>query len=147
MEALLISKVLFLIGCVPYIFLGTAHIVLTFKDMKKSSALSPANLKVRTSMEESNLKLTNETTIWKAWIGFNFSHGMGAVFFGFIYLWIGISDFGFLLANWLLLPLAIVISLSYLILSLRFWFSKPTIGISIASVMFVASYVTSWLIQ
>jgi hypothetical protein len=36
-------------------------------------------------MSQTHLVLTRQTTMWRAWIGFNASHSMGAVFFGLVY--------------------------------------------------------------
>ena len=40
------------------------------------------NEDLNASMNEHSLVLTKETTMWKAWIGFNASHSSGAIFIG-----------------------------------------------------------------
>jgi hypothetical protein len=67
--------------------LGFVHLVYTFRGSK----LHPRDSELRSKLENTSLVLTAETTMWKAWIGFNASHSLGVILFGVKQspLWIG----------------------------------------------------------
>ena len=60
--------------------LGALHLLYTFHGTK----LLPRESGVRETMESSGLELTQQTTVWRAWIGFNASHSLGALLFGLV---------------------------------------------------------------
>ncbi|MFA6443760.1 MAG: hypothetical protein WCV99_15595, partial [Sterolibacterium sp.] len=69
------------------------------------------------------------TTMWRAWVGFNFSHSLGVIMFSFACVAAGLSlDSLALPKTALLLPVAI--GLVYLWLAIRYWFRGPAIGIA-----------------
>jgi len=59
-------------------FLGLAHLLFTFYGPK----LQPRDRDLIARMQETNLVLTSEASMWKAWIGFNASHSLGVILFG-----------------------------------------------------------------
>jgi hypothetical protein len=40
--------------------------------------------------------ISRETTMWKAWIGFNASHSLGAILFGLVYGYLALAHPAFL---------------------------------------------------
>ena len=70
--------------------------------------------------------------------GFNLSHGLGAIVFGVAVLadWAQ-SRASFEAQASVFLPLAVLVSATYLVLGLRYWFRTPIMGISLASICFV----------
>ena len=135
------AKTLFLTGTIPFIVLGLVHWLYTFMDMTKPRKLAPRDDAVRLAMEATTPKLTSRTTMWKAWMGFNHSHSLGAVVFGLIYLILALQDFTALAANRPLMALSATIPLIYLWLALSFWFRTPAIGIAISSTCFAAAFI------
>jgi hypothetical protein len=90
-------------------------------------------------MQKSTLALTRQTTMWRAWLGFNISHGIGVLFFGLIYLTLALSDFT-LMAKITVLPyLAFAVSVGYLVLSVKYWFHIPAIGSGVGAACFLGS--------
>ena len=76
------------------------------------------------------------TDMWRAWIGFNFSHSLGVLLFATLAIWAGVRI--------KMLPAGITAALTligcvYLALALRYWFSAPAIGIAIGTSCFAAS--------
>lgn len=63
--------------------LGTLHLVLTFRGNK----FWPRDKTLKTTLESAPIHLTPQTTFWKAWICFNATHSLGAMFFGTIYVY------------------------------------------------------------
>jgi hypothetical protein len=137
------SKSLFIAGTMPFIILGAIHIVYTLIDIRTPWKLAPYKDEVRISMLDSTLKLTKQTNMWRAWLGFNISHGMGVFIFGLVYLMLAESDFGILLKITPLLYLAPLVAFCYLILSIKYWFNIPVIGASIGLGFFVAAVLLS----
>lgn len=133
------AKYLFILGTVPFILLGAIHILYSVRDTWSPKKLTPYDDSVRVSMQRSTLALTRQTTMWRAWLGFNISHGIGVLFFGLIYLTLAISDFALITRITLLQYLALTVSVSYLVLSVKFWFHIPTIGSGIGAACFLVS--------
>ena len=133
------AKYLFILGTLPFILLGAIHILYSVRDTWSPKKLSPYDDSVRVSMQRSTLALTRQTTMWRAWLGFNISHGIGVLFFGLIYLTLAISDFALITRITLLQYFALTVSVSYLVLSVKFWFHIPTIGSGIGTACFLVS--------
>jgi hypothetical protein len=77
----------------------------------------------------------------KAWVGFNFSHSMGALVFGTLCVCTATLLGTVAIPAWVLL-LIVVIALIYLGLSVLYRFRIPTAGIAIALVCLLGA----WLI-
>lgn len=138
--ALSLAKILFIAGTLPFLVLGLIHWLYTFMDMRAPRKLSPRDDAVRTAMEGTTLRLTRQTTMWKAWIGFNHSHSIGAVTFGGVFLILALQDFASLAANTALMRVATVVPLIYLWVAMRFWFVIPRIGVGIGATCFLAAF-------
>jgi hypothetical protein len=141
MSMLELSHYLFLIGALPFIVLGVAHAIATPQTPADAKGLSPRDPAVRDAMGRDSLLLTRRTTMWLAWVGFNLSHSLGAVLFGAVVVLIGRSAASFEAQAGVFLPLAVLVSAIYLGLGVRYWFRTPIIGISLASVCFLVSWV------
>jgi hypothetical protein len=134
------SRYLFLVGAVPFVFLGLAHALATPLTLAESKGLSPRDATLRETMSKETILLTRRTTLWLAWVGFNLSHSLGAVLFGGVVLLVGRNPLSFHGQASLFVPLAVVVSGLYLAIGLRYWFRTPIIGIAFSSVCFVASW-------
>ncbi len=133
------AKYLFIFGTVPFILLGAIHILYSVRDVWTPRKLTPYDDSVRVVMEKSTLALTRQTTMWRAWLGFNISHGIGVLFFGVIYLTLALSDFALISKITLLPYLAVAVSASYFVLSVKYWFHIPTIGSGIGTACILVS--------
>ena len=119
--------------------LGTAHMVLTFRGPK----LLPRDRELRAAMDRTHPVITTQTTIWRAWTGFNASHSMGAIMFGFFYGYLGLAHPDVLFSSMPLLLFGLVMLLAYLVLAKVYWFITPLLGISISLVCYVLSVALS----
>jgi hypothetical protein len=74
--------------------------------------------------------------MWRAWIGFNFSHSLGVLLYGALGIWAGlrIKDLSVYV-----MPALILVGCMYLVLAVLYWFRSPAIGIAIGTVCFVAA--------
>jgi hypothetical protein len=69
------------------LLLGSTHLVYTFFGSK----LEPRDPTLQARMSEVSLVLARETTVWRAWIGFNASHSLGMILFGAVYAYLALA--------------------------------------------------------
>jgi hypothetical protein len=118
-----------------FLVLGFAHLLFTFY----GSRLLPQDRALITQMQKTNLVLTQETSMWKAWIGFNASHSLGAILFGAVYGYLSLAHGAFLFQSAFLLSLGLVFLFIYVFLAKRYWFSVPFRGILLSTVLYVVA--------
>jgi hypothetical protein len=134
----MLTKYLYIAGCIPFLALGILHTLYTIADTYNPKKLIPYKAGVMGLMKESTLAITKETNVWRAWVGFNISHGIGILFFSTTYLYLSIFNTPFLEGSLFFMSAAPIISLTYLVLSKKYWFSIPTAGSAIGLLCFVA---------
>jgi hypothetical protein len=127
-----IAQSLVITGAMIFLFLGIFHGLLTLQDLRNPRTFTPLDPNLRKAMQESHMAIDPHANLWKAWLGFNFSHSLGLSTFGGILLAIGISYFGIFAKMFLVQGCILLIASIYLLLSLLFWFSKPSIGAGLA---------------
>ncbi|MEO6068347.1 MAG: hypothetical protein ABIQ41_10260 [Gemmatimonadales bacterium] len=136
-----LSRYLFLLGAVPFIVLGALHAWHTPTRTTDRKGLSPRDQSLAEAMTRSAPRLTDRTDIWRAWVGFNFSHSLGAVLFGLFVVMIGRSDASYAAQAALAAPLALLVSLCYLVLGFKYWFRTPIMGIGVSVSCFAAAWI------
>ena len=114
--------------------LGLAHLLFTFATNK----FSPRDAVLEEQMKRVSPVLTRETTMWKAWIGFNASHSMGALLFGAVYGYLALFQMALLSLPGFFAVLGLVYLLGYFVLGRRYWFSVPFRGIALSLALYVA---------
>ncbi len=128
-------RALFIAGSIPFVVLGLAHIAYSISDASRPARIVPREPALIESMKEGHLVITRQTTVWRAWIGFNISHGVGVFLYGLVVF--GAALFGFE-ANLLAMPALFyaspLVATVYLVLSLKYWFRIPVIGTGIVAV-------------
>jgi uncharacterized membrane protein len=82
--------------------------------------------------------------MWRAWIGFNFSHSMGAILFGLIYGFLAIVHSELLFGSPFLLIVGLVMLGGLAVLGKLYWFRIPLAWISISLVCYLVSIAVSW---
>jgi uncharacterized membrane protein len=119
--------------------LGAIHLIYTFFGNK----LTPRDPALQAAMRQVSPRLTRETTLWKAWIGFNASHGMGALLFGLMYGYLALMQPALLFGSTFLLVIGLVMLAGYALLGKRYWFSVPFKGICLSLGFYMAAIVLS----
>jgi hypothetical protein len=140
-----LSRWFFLAGAVPYLVLGAAHALLTPHTLDERKGLSPADPALREAMARGTVLLTRRTDVWRAWVGFNLSHSLGALLFGCFVVFAGRSDAVFAVEGGLFGTAALLVSGAYLALALKFWFRTPIIGTAVSFALFLAAWVLLFL--
>jgi len=134
------ARYFFQLGTLPFIMAGLLHALGSVGDVISPRFFTPVNDEVRQSMSQTGMRFTQRTSMWLAWLGFNISHGLGAFAFGLICLLISIHDFALVTTLKPLLPFTILMSLSYFLLAIRFWFYAPAIATGLGAVCFILAY-------
>jgi hypothetical protein len=71
---------LLILGGAVFGVLGALHATYTLLDLRNPRRLVPADPSVAHAMANSALRLSGgRTDMWRAWIGFNFSHSLGVL--------------------------------------------------------------------
>lgn len=113
--------------------LGSLHLLYTFHGPK----LFPRDAALKQRMMEVNPVITRETTMWRAWVGFNASHSLGAILFGAVYGYLSLVHRTFLFESVFLLVLGLALLLVYTFLGKRYWFSIPFRGLLLSLILYV----------
>lgn len=132
------AKIFYILGTIPFLLLGGLHLIYSLVDTVRPSKIVPRNAALIGEMKASALRITGETDVWRAWLGFNLSHGLGVAFFGFVYLVLAAQNFALLEAAPALLLAAPLMAIAYLVLSVKYWFRVPAIGSAVGAICFAA---------
>jgi len=117
--------------------LGLLHLVYTFHGPR----LLPRDAELQERMKSVSPVITRETTMWKAWIGFNASHSFGAMLFGLVYGYLALFHPAFLFQSAFLLGVGFVLLGAYTFLGVRYWFSIPFRGILLSLVLYACALI------
>lgn len=123
------------------LLMGLVHLLYTFRGRK----LHPRDVEFEARMREVTPVLTRQTSMWKAWVGFNASHSFGAILFGLVYGYLALLHSAFLLQSSYLLGLGLLLLAGYVFLGWRFWFSVPFRSIVVATICYVAALVLRYI--
>jgi hypothetical protein len=137
-----ITGVLLDLGGGIFVLFGLLHAIYMFLDIRRPRRLVPDDAAVSDAMARSQLRLARGgTTMWRAWVGFNFSHSLGAALFGALCIFVGAVIGTVAVAGWMLFLLAAV-GLLYLVLGVLYWFRTPIAGIAVATVCLLAAWLS-----
>ena len=137
----MIEQILLIIGATIFGVLGALHLYYTFF----TNMFMTRDRKVAEAMKATSPLLTNRTTMWDTWIGFNGSHSLGAIFIAIFYILLATTHMEVIRETKSFILLAVLIGASYLYLAIKYWFRIPLIGILIATICFVISAILIYL--
>lgn len=78
--------------------------------------------------------------MWRAWVGFNFSHSLGLVLLGGCTIWLGFTLRSNSVSRMILL-VPVAVGGIYVWLAVRYWFWMPAVGTAIATAGFIVAWV------
>ena len=131
----MIARLLMATSAAIILTLGALHLVYTFRGNK----LLPRDVGLIERMAQVSPVISDQTTMWRAWIGFNASHSMGALLFGLIFGYLAISHEAVLFRSPFLLAVGLAMLGGFFVLGKRYWFSVPFTGICIALACYLLS--------
>lgn len=135
-----LTQALVVIGASVFLLLGALHGALTLRDMVgPPRCIGPRDAALHAAMQRATLAIHRDTNLWRAWIGFNLSHSLGAMMFGIAYAVIGGALLPVYASSPALQAVAVAVAAVYLLLSLNFWFIRPTVCVAFALACFAAA--------
>lgn len=133
----MIAQYLWLAGSVIIALLGLLHLRGTFF----SNMFDTHNPKLGEEMKVSYPIISKDMTMWNAWISFNATHSVAAIFIGVINFYLALRHFDLLLHDHFFFLLSIA-AMSFIVwLSIRYWFNTIRIGVAVVLICYVGSYV------
>jgi hypothetical protein len=134
------ASVWIIVGGSLFGILGFLHACYTLADLSHPRRLVPDDPALIEAMSASGVRLAKGgTTMWRAWVGFNLSHSLGALMFGFACIVVGVS-LGSLALPKAALLVPVVIGTVYLWLAIRYWFRVPAVVIAAATLCFAIGW-------
>ncbi len=130
----MLARVLISLSSFSMLLLGSIHLLYTFWGNK----LAPRDPAVQEAMSATPMVLTPETTVWRAWVGFNASHSICAMFFAMIFGFLAVSHPVLLLRSVYLQLLGAALLAGFVVLAKLYWFSVPLMGVTLALVCFLS---------
>ena len=135
-----LAQLLIVASAFIILVLGVIHLLYTFHGSK----LLPRDRELKSRMENVSPEITRQTTMWRAWIGFNASHAFGAILFGAVYGYLALVHPAILFQSPFLLMVGLVLLGGYVFLGKRYWFSVPFRGILLAAALYGIALIVSW---
>ena len=121
--------------------LGTLHLIYTFS----GSRLHPRDESLIARMQEVSPRLTRETTIWRAGLGFHASHSLGAMLFAAVFASLALAPHAPLFGMPVVALVGAAYLLAMLVLARRFWFRIPFRGLAVANALYLGGLVSAWI--
>src|SRR5208337_1151173 len=129
-----------MVVCASIVFtLGVVHFVYTFWGPK----LTPRDPALQISMSQISPVITNETTMWRCWLGFNATHSMALILFGLVFGFLALAHGQLLFRSPFLLVVGLAMLGGFVVVSKLYFFSGPFRSICISLACYVASVVLS----
>jgi hypothetical protein len=120
--------------------LGTLHLVFTFRGTR----LHPRDEALIERLQQVSPRLTRETTMWRAGLGFHASHSLGAMLFGLVFAERALATGAPLFAAPVMALAGAAYLLAMLVLAKAYWFRIPFRGLLIANLLYLAALVLAW---
>ena len=121
------------------LFAGTLHLHGTFF----GPDLRPQDPELEARMKEVSPHVTSQTTMWKAWIGFNAIMSLGLMLFGLLYGYLAIFQFAVLQQSPFLLLVGFIFLAGLVVLWKRYTFYLPVVVFAISLVLYVVGAATA----
>ena len=138
-ESIMAARIFMVCSASIVLTLGVLHLVYTFW----GPSLTPHDHALQISMRQSSPNMTNETTMWRCWVGFNASHSLGLIVFGLVFGYLALAHGQLLFRSPFLLVVGLATLGGLVVLCKVYFFSAPLTGVSISLACYVASFAVS----
>jgi hypothetical protein len=123
-----VGTTLIAVSAAIVLLMGAAHLFYTFFS-RMFHCRDPA---VNVAMQSAAPRISADTSMWRAWTGFNASHSLGAMLFGLVYLQLALAHSALLAHGSYFALLGAALLAAYAVLAWRYWFRVPLVGITLA---------------
>ena len=131
------AQILVTISAGIIMLLGLLHLAYTYFGDK----LHPSDTALLRQLKTTSPVISRQTSMWKAWVGFNASHSLGAILFGVIFGYLALEQPMLLFHSFFLGFTGLITLGFYLAMAKLYWFIRPLQGISLAFLFYVAGFV------
>ena len=131
------AQILVTISAGIIMLLGLLHLAYTYFGDK----LHPSDTALLRQLKTTSPVISRQTSMWKAWVGFNASHSLGAILFGVIFGYLALEQPILLFHSYFLGFAGLFALVSYLAMAKLYWFIRPLQGISLAFLLYVAGFI------
>ena len=107
-------------------------------------ALQPRDRELQARMQEVSPVITRQTTMWRAWVGFNATHSCGLLLFGAIYGYLALVHSSVLFHSAFLLSLGLALLLGYVFIARKYFFRIPFRGVLLATLLYALGLIATW---
>lgn len=121
------------------LLLGLTHLLYTFRGPN----LHPRDPDLTGRMMAVSPVITRDTTMWRAWVGFNATHSFGLILFGALYGYLATRHSALLFRSWFLLALGFALLLGYAVIAKLYFFTAPLRGILLAAALYLLGIVVN----
>jgi hypothetical protein len=97
-------------------------------------------------MSEVSPVISSQTTMWRAWVGFNVSHSLGPILFGLTFGFLAIEHPQLLFGSPFLLSVGLAMLGGLAVLGKVYWFRAPFAGISLSLACYLMSVAAWWIL-
>jgi hypothetical protein len=118
------------------LLLGLIHLAYTYFGEK----LNPREADLLARLKTTSPVISRQTSMWKAWIGFNASHSLGAILFGAVFGYLAIQQPILLFHSYFLGLTGLIVLGAYLAMAKLYWFTRPLQGIALAFLFYLAGF-------
>jgi len=138
------AQIWFIAGAIPILVAGGGHALLTLVDVVRPTYFTPEAPWVRPELESTGMRFRSlvpggdrsRPSLWRAWLGFNISHGLGAFAFGLLVLLVAVDEPELLERSQEIALAVLALSATYLLVALRFWFWLPALVVATSTSCF-----------
>jgi hypothetical protein len=135
----MIARLLMVLSASILLTLGVVHLATTFW----GTGLAPRDPALQASMSRTSPGLTEETTMWRCWMGFNATHSMGLILFGLIYGYLALAHDRLLFRSPFLLLVGLAMLACLVAVCKLYFFRAPLIGVGISFTLYLVSIALS----
>lgn len=133
----MLAQILITISAGLIMLLGLVHLAYTYFGEK----LHPRDTDLLARLKTTSPVISHQTSVWKAWIGFNASHSLGAILFGAIFGYLALEQPMLLFHSYFLGFTGLIVLGAYLVMAKLYWFTRPLQGISLALLFYVVGFI------
>jgi hypothetical protein len=138
-ESILAARIFMVLSASIILMLGVVHLVYTFWGPN----LTPRDPALQISMSQISPIITKETTMWRAWVGFNASHSMGLILFALVFGYLALAHGQLLFQSPFLLLVGLAMLGGLVVLCKVYFFSAPLTGVCISLACYLVSIALS----
>ena len=128
------AQILIISSAALLLLIGLLHLQGSFFLFNKD--LEPRDEDLKEQMKQGALKISPQTSLWRAWIGFNAMLAFGLLLFGLVFGYLALLDFAYLIGTPFLLWVGALYLMSLVVFSWVFLFYLPALAFTFCLILY-----------